>query len=339
MIAHMFDTYQLKVLYELLTTVPSKFFTFHLRPKKTEHISIFSDLLKKNTSVCIFLQGPIIKANDFTLETIRLYKKLYPDCVLVLSTWKQEAGEYLDQFKKERVKIILSTPPTASGIANINYQICSSKAAIVYAKKHGFEFVLKTRTDQRMYAPSVIEYLLNFIHYFPSAKKYRQTFRILGISLNTFKYRLYSLSDMLLFGHVDDLLLYFSAPLDHRTSMEKPKNLYQVSKQNLCEVYLATHFLEKVGFKLKWTLADSWKAFSECFAVFDAESVDLYWPKYQYFTEYRYRTYTKLYNNQLLDFKEWFNLVSGLHNKQHIPEETLQGLFDGPVNYYHNKVS
>jgi hypothetical protein len=331
MIAHMFDTYTLRTAYKTLLELKSNFLTIHLRPKSVQVSGTFSDKLINHQNVCIFLQGPVLKSDDFTLETIKLYKKLFPECSIVLSTWKEESGEYLNRIKKEKIKIILNTPPKLSGIANINYQICSSKAAIEYAKKAGCEYVLKSRTDQRMYSPSAIEFILNLLHYFPSKKKYKQKFRIMGVSLNTFKYRLYSLSDMLLFGQIDDMLTYFSPPLDERMEMPKPKNLLEVSKQNLCEVYLASNFLKRTGFKLEWTLGNSWKAFAECFLVFDAEAVDLYWPKYTYFTEYRYRTYEKLYNNQLLDFKEWFNIATGLGNKQHIPEETLSNKFDEPL--------
>lgn len=329
MMLPMFDTYLFSEIIKQFLRQNS-YITLHTRPKCSEEIHTFSDESTYSENVCIVLQGPILKTDDFTLNTIKLYKKIFSNTKIILSTWDNEDKVYLKKLKNENIKIVLNKLPAQSGVANINYQICSTQNGIKYAKSTGAQFVIKNRTDQRMYSPNVVQFLLNLYHQFPSKKKYAQHGRILGVSLDTFKYRLYSLTDMLLFGHVDDMLLYFSPPLDTRTVYQPPLNLLEASKQNYCEIYLATHFLLKIGFNIEWSLKQSWKAFAECFLVFDTESIDLYWPKYGHLSEYRYRTYKSLTNKQLMDFKEWLN-IHCKYSSLYIPEETLNYDFDHDV--------
>ena len=82
------------------------------------------------------------------------------------------------------------------------------------AKRLGATHVVKTRSDQRAYNPSLLSYLYNLLQVFPvNAGEKIQKSRIIGTSLNTFKHRIYGLSDMFLFGEIDDLLLYWDSSI------------------------------------------------------------------------------------------------------------------------------
>ncbi|MBU0614332.1 hypothetical protein KJ766_03585, partial [Patescibacteria group bacterium] len=187
------------------------------------------------------------------------------------------------------------------------------------AQELGVEYAFKTRTDPRIYAPNVADYLYNITEVFPVRAGYSQKKRIVGVSLNTFKYRMYGLSDMLIYGHIDDMILYWNAEFDQREfGVEKIKedhtSLRDFARWRVCEVYLATEFLLKVGRNFEWTLKDSWEVFADHFCVVDKEQLDLFWPKYNRL-EYRF-VYTEEVKFQELTFREWLNIYNNMDNKK-----------------------
>ncbi|MBU1261328.1 MAG: WavE lipopolysaccharide synthesis family protein [Planctomycetes bacterium] len=287
-----------------------------------------SDEVKNQRRLAIVIQGPIISKNDFTLETVKIYKKHFSIAFIILSTWSDEDVAVIGRFKELDVSVILNEKPAYANASNINFQIVSTRSGIKKAQELGAEYVLKTRTDQRMYAPNIADYLYNITETFPVKSGYgRQRKRIVGVSLNTFKYRMYGLSDMLIYGHIDDILLYWDVALDERRFSNEDIRKASVSLRGfalwrVCEVYLATEFLQKVGRKLEWSLADSWGVFRDHFCVVDKEQLDLFWPKYNR-REYRWLGYAEIANSQEMTFREWLNIYSNLGNKQ-IPEEMLE---------------
>ena len=79
--------------------------------------------------------------------------------------------------------MVLSDLPAYSGISNTNYQIVSTRAGVEAARASGKAYVLKTRTDQRFYAPSSLEFLHHLIRKFPVTGNWAQKSRIVGHSL------------------------------------------------------------------------------------------------------------------------------------------------------------
>ena len=305
------------------------FIAYHQRPQRTSSILTSSQLEPRLPKLAIIIQGPIITANEFTYETTKLYKQHFPNAIVILSTWSQEKQILISLFENLGIHILLNKKPDYAGVSNINLQIVSSKSGIKKAKELGVEYVIKTRTDQRIYAPNVESFLFKIISTFPlEPSVVKQKKRIVGLSLNTFKYRMYGLSDMFTYGHIDDMLLFWNIPLDLRAFdikvIEKAnKSLRCFAQWRICEVFLTTEFLKNVDFKLEWTLEDSWKAFSNHFCVIDKESLDLYWGKYG-FLEDRWKKYDKNINVfEELNFREWLNLYN---NKEACvaPEEVLE---------------
>ena len=310
----------------MLNTKGEGYLTYHSRPKFSKDISTWSDILKKMPRFAIVIQGPIDKENDFTLETVRIYKKHFKNAIIILSTWENENKEYLVNFEKEEIFILLNKLPEYVGEKNINLQIVSSFTGMQKARELKAEYAMKTRTDQRIYSLSVYEFLYNMIKAFPLKYKNEQKERLVGISINTFKYRLYNVSDMGMFGNIDDMLLYWGVELDNRGPESFPpyvpcRTLLELAKLRVAESYLETEFFKKINRNFDFTLKDSWKAYAEHFIIVDKESLDLFWKKYGN-KEYRWLAYVpKAY--QELSFKEWFNLYSNISNKEKIPENVL----------------
>jgi hypothetical protein len=313
-------------VFKIIEKSNSAYITIHKRPKLAIDIKTESDQLKQLPLVGIVLQGPILERDDFTLETIRVYKKHYPLAKIILSTWE---GQDISQFKAEDIVVVLLKKPETSGISNVNYQIVSAQAGMLQANELGCKYVLKTRTDQRMYATNAIEYLLNLIKAFPIKVNCKQNERIVACGFNSFKYRLYGFSDMFYFGNIEDMLVYWSVALDQRDPVKIKKlhesnlSLLEYAKTEAVEVYLTANYLRAIGRDLQWTLKDSLQKYAEHFCFVDKESLDIYWPKYSN-KEYRWLAYDKKDNSyEQIGFKDWFNLYVDLDNKISFNEEYI----------------
>lgn len=121
------------------------FVNYTLYPKYASDMVKPLDFGYRTNNVAIIIQGPIVERDSFTLESVRLYKKIYKECEIIVSTWNTVNSTVLKQFEKENIHVVLSEEPKYSGIGNINYQVRSTVAGIDYAKKLGAVFVLKTR--------------------------------------------------------------------------------------------------------------------------------------------------------------------------------------------------
>ena len=76
--------------------------------------------------------------------------------------------------------------------------------------KINLKFILKTRPDIRINKNNLETYLLSLLKTFPLKEENNLiNSRIIVPSLTTFKYRLYGLTDIVMFGHTNDLLIYF----------------------------------------------------------------------------------------------------------------------------------
>ena len=321
-----------KIYLLLAEKLQGDFVTIHRRPISASRVGTWSDPAVRTDKVAIVMQGPLLLKNDFTLETIRIYKKNFTDTEIIVSTWEGEDAVCVENLRKEGVTVLLNKTPEYPGISHINYQIVSTRAGIEHTAKNGAEYVLKTRTDQRMYAPNIREFLLNLIETFPVAQGFTQKKRIIVASLNTFKYRLYSPTDMFMFGTAEDMTAYWSVVLDTRKEFSnKRETIREWATLDACETYLATRFLKKIGRKISWTLEDSWRAYSDHFSIVDSENLDLYWRKYDYYKEYRDRAYDGIKNSVFLNFREWFILYA---NKKdiHAPEDILDTVFGQTIS-------
>ncbi len=102
----MFFIKQIREHTRLITEIISgEFTTVHKRPITAIHTNLWSEPIKKTRGVAVVMQGPLIAANNFTLETIKIYKKtFFPDTIIIVSTWHGENEGVLGAIKKRRLK-------------------------------------------------------------------------------------------------------------------------------------------------------------------------------------------------------------------------------------------
>ena len=174
--------------------------TTYLRPKYACDVRVNEQDFCFGKKVAIIIQGAIKHEDDFTLESVKLYRKLYPNSFVIISTWSEEPHEYLRKIEALEAKVIQNEKPLNPGHGSINYQLKTTKAAIDLAVEKGCEYILKTRTDQRIYGEGNLSYLMQILWENPLHIETKAKGRLITCSNGCFSGRLYNISDMVLFG-------------------------------------------------------------------------------------------------------------------------------------------
>jgi len=303
----------------LIDFTKDNYLTFHLRPKKSENFYLKSTA-KTEEKFAIIIQGPIKDKFFFLKNTIEIYKKIFPNSSIIISTWENENINLINTLKKENIFILFNKEP-AKSLSNIDHQIYSTNSALKFAKEIGAKYSIKTRADIRINKNNLETFLLSLIRTFPAKKNNFINSRIIVPSLITFKYRIYSLSDIVMFGETEDLIKYF----DRETFAEGLKK-FNLNENNLlknetpivAEIFLCSRFVNNLEGKISWELNNWWATLKNYFCVIDNSSLDLFWYKYDWEYEYRYlRTYSGKFA-RAIDFQDWLALYNGLNNNWHL---------------------
>ncbi|MBR3498768.1 MAG: hypothetical protein IKO05_07250 [Selenomonadaceae bacterium] len=168
----------------------------------------------------VVIQGPITYDNNYTAETFKLYRAIYPNVPIVVSTWQ---GEATDDFRREcrenSVVLLENAPPEVAGAWNINMQLKSSLQGVRYLQENtSVKFALKTRTDQRINRFEFLVYFKNLLETFPPKddKLHRRIIFLTADLTATFPFYF---CDYLSFGHIADISKLYDIPF-HKGSDE-----------------------------------------------------------------------------------------------------------------------
>lgn len=284
-----------------------KFCSRKLYPIYSNQIQLFSRAEYNKTEYAVIIQGQIIEQNNFTVETLKTYKKLFGSKVrIIFSTWvglKRETEEYLKQLD---IYIVKSKIPEKSH-QNIGCQIISTVAGLKKAKEFGCKYVIKSRSDQRIYSSDVIETCRNLQKKFLLKSKDKNLIkeRLIICSRNTYKYRLYGVSDFFMFGYIDDLFKYWNIDW---TKYPKVKCSWDEYFKYFCpETFICQQFLKKIGYKINNDLKDTLCVYRDLFIIIDRQLLELFWFKYSNALDSRFEKFKK---NMLEEFKfkDWINI-------------------------------
>lgn len=280
----------------------SRFRTWHERPAYAKNVSPALQSLE-GRDVAIVIQGKVVEKRSFTLETVAIYRKLYPQSQVILSTWNSTKLETVHRARALGATVLLTDEPTStSGNANVDLQILSTVQGLTEARRLGVKYGLKTRTDQRIYNPMALDLMKGLLASFaPKIERsdHSQLMRVLVTDLGTFKFRLYSMSDFFHFGLLEDL--------EKIWNLEAIRKLSGVGLSSPPEVFLCSHFIESIGRGRSNSLQDWWTFVRDNLIVIDASSLDLFWPKYSS-REYRWRQYDGPKTHNQFSFADWMSL-------------------------------
>lgn len=238
--------------------------TYRIKPLKssfrgiTRHESLTSKLKKTG----IVIQGQIVE--KITLKICKRYKELYPETKIVLSTWQNQNSSDLECIRNMGIEVLESAIPENAGPANVNLQIKSTLSGIVYCKSLQCEYILKNRSDVLLSSDSFLENFYTLISNFSELNN-----KIVIPSYNSFLFRLYSPSDQIQFGKLNDLEEFWNSP-----PVEKDTQDFRFA-----ESYLVRSYLTRSKREIKNTIEDSLLVLRDYFIVSDNESLGLVFNK------------------------------------------------------------
>ena len=290
----------------------NEFVTLHTRPIYTADNRRKSELNVGIEKSAFIIQGPINKEYNYTIETIKLYRKIFPDVLLIVSTWDDETIEALDIIESLGVKVIKSKKPTIAGIGNVNYQIRSTKNGIEYAASCNAKYVLKTRTDVRIHAEDFLIHANDLMAQFPLTENVQavQKKRLVSISSGN-KYLMNFVPDLNMFGHIDDMVKYWSPKEDDRNYIADNLTIVDLAKFGVSESYFFQQYFKQINTDFDYSIKGYWSILKNHFVVMDGVSADVYWFRHNRYREFKNIHYLGRNTYDNFGFKDWLRLHVG----------------------------
>lgn len=271
---------------------------FSLVPGRAEQPCLCAGLGADVSGRAIVLQGPVVSENDFTLETVRLYKKTCPGATIIVSTWDDAPDGQCARLKSEGAHIVKSSLPPFTGIGNVNYQVVSTNAGLEKAKQLGVQRVLKTRADQRLSRINLLAYLDSLVDTFPVGGPFcslGQKARLVfgqGTIGGTMFLPFY-LCDWYMYGDVDDMISFFDFPLQQFSVTREERTRQTEELKSSCtvaeyhkalapEMLLTLSYIErKCHEPVSETVGATWDFIKSNLITIGHKDVELFWPKYR----------------------------------------------------------
>jgi len=305
----------------LIDLTLNNYLTYHLRPKLSQDFDLESTC-EISEKFAVIIQGPIKENSDFLKHTLKIYKKIFKNSLIIVSTWGDENKELIEELHGENIHIILSDDKEIKkSRSNVNKQIISTNVALNFAKTQNIKYCLKTRTDQRIYNNNLETFLISLLKTFPVKENKLIKSRILVPPMGTFKFFLYHLTDLMMFGETQDLINYWDKE-SYDVGLKKMglnEKKFFINDTPLCpETFLCSRFIGKIEDNVIWDLENWWRCLRDYFCIIDNSSLDSLWFKYEWEVEYRY---LKTYSDKIsrtIDFHEWLSLYNNCKNNWHL---------------------
>ena len=312
--------------------------SYKQRSGLAEDLIVHSDLLSNLEDIAIVIQGPIILDKHFTLNTVKLYRRSYPKCKIIVSTWIDSDINEIDSIKETGAEIVLNRPPVNYGLGNMNFQIVSTQGGIKRANELDVKYILKTRSDQRIYKPHALEYFMALLNQFPleidEEVKVEQRERIIAIqtTVGGAMFIPYFIADFLYFGAIEDITNLFTIELDespNRTKEERRAWLRELLSKNpkigdyynitAPEIKIIKNYIKKyINSNFEYNIREYWGFVKKYLITLSWHDIGLFWPKYdRYYESKLFRIYSKndsidLYFQYNWTFQNWLLVKEGI---------------------------
>lgn len=200
---------------------------YKIKPKTKEKLFTMEGENEFDAQIGIVMQGPLFLQDHFTLETVRIYGKLFPSAKVIISTWKDQDKQELALLEKEpNCLIVFNDKPEEPGVLNSNMQRVSTVNGIRYAKEIGCKYVLKTRGDWRIYSKGALRFMIHLLDEFPcNCTVFEQKKRLIAADIATEETSImfypFWVTDLLMFGDVDDMEDYWNSDVTYKSEFNK----------------------------------------------------------------------------------------------------------------------
>jgi hypothetical protein len=180
--------------------------------------------------ISVVIQGPLyldLAPERGIFSCIQSIKKHLPDAEIIISTWKSQPD-----FKVDGCRVIRSDEPEnfrdpiTGNVNNINRQITSTRAGIIAASR---SYVLKFRADHCLTSQAMTTLSLYSLHVPSQRRQFHAPVTVTNMIIrNPVRIpMLFHLSDLVQFGHRDDLLKLWSLPLLTKEQAFRPLNAFR----------------------------------------------------------------------------------------------------------------
>lgn len=280
----------------------------------------------------IVIQGAPTYNGNFTEHVIDSYRKMFPKAKIILSTWDTVSDDYICKVKQLGAYVVINETPKISGIGNMNYQVLSTLGGINKAEELGCEFVVKTRTDQRIYKSNLCEFMYSLMSQFPS-HNLQQNKRIIVLQGSTgCMFLPYYLADFYYCGTVTDMKKLFSVEQNSLNFFNREESviyekkvadelptIYEQLKVVAPQCIIMGAYATKLGEYSLDTVEAYWRFVYDCIIGISVDQIGLYWRKYSsnIFENSWSHSYEFLDDEEQLltynwTFENWLGLYTGV---------------------------
>ena len=126
--------YSIKLANRFFSSLLGNYILLRIFKRTPNFLAVNKSEINRFSEVGIILQGPPVYKDDFTFNTVNLYKQKYPYAQIIVSLWDDVDDDYVKKVEALNVKVLISKKPTP-GINNINLQIKSTEVAIKFLKQ------------------------------------------------------------------------------------------------------------------------------------------------------------------------------------------------------------
>ncbi|MDO5381705.1 MAG: WavE lipopolysaccharide synthesis family protein [Eubacteriales bacterium] len=289
----------LNKFFDIITRFVNKYGMYYLSVKKLPKLNgnvdvIVHDNIKiQSEDVAIIIQGPIKCEENFTLNTVKLYKKIFSNSEIIVSTWTDQDQIQLKLLRELGVTVVESSPLDNRGSGNVNAQLLSSLKGFNSIKGDQIKYVLKTRSDQRIYYPGTLGYLKGLLNILDNKDGNNRIICVDNISNCLDRLPPFYIIDYLYFGEKNQIERLLNIPFnecEYKDGFDLMKKLqlsslpdaYEQCKYNIPpEYYITVMYLKSLGENGNFF---DYEYFYEClkkyFIQISTQDIDLYWPKY-----------------------------------------------------------
>lgn len=307
------------------------YISYIIRPKYAEQYMSIEEADEYTKSTAIIMQGPLRGEDNYTVETVKFYAKIYPGSRVIVSTWTNENPSIIKQLEEmPNCIVVLNEYPQWSGILNANYQTLSTFNGIRKAKELGYKYVWKTRADHRYLRKGAIQYMRLLLEEYPvDGNIAYQKERI--ITNAAFLFRPYWNCDQTNFGQIDDMYNYWNMNLVEKNITTKQvfdyleenhiKWVERTTKHLEAETSILLDYIIRMeGEEPEITVKEYWKRLKDQFIVVNRGEFLQHWIKDEYGSKYDESLMSSIYikgdcpekmNSYFWDFEKWLALYKG----------------------------
>jgi hypothetical protein len=305
------------------------FLTYVARPINVENIKTWSDLSPDGgAGTAIIVAGAMVYENHFTRDTIRLYRKHYPEALIILSTWDDEDADYLDAIRDDKTLVAVGERAKGGAGGRVRAQVF---AALQTSEERDITHALRTSTLHRLYAPNLIEYFKSLQRAFPLSADHSQKQRIITSNHVAAKYIPYYVNTTVMFGHMHDMLNYWVAPEGGHPLLPAVDYTARIMERSKIDPasYFTRNYLQSIGVKFNpESLRDSWRILAEQFCFVDCQTMDIFWSgSNRWWDERMPLQQYAMRASQRWTFQSWLTLCMNPDRAKLAPEYIVNELF------------